>query len=234
MRFNNKNVILPEPIIIFNELCFTANTAGSTIALSNYGGNAPDIKYSSDGVNWTQWDYSAITLTNVGDKAYMKGNNPNGFSKSSKIYSQFTMSGSISASGSVMSLIDEKGVTTVIPSDYCYFRMFSSCTSLTTAPTLPATTLTNYCYSYMFFSCTSLEMAPELPATRLRPYCYSYMFFGCKSLNYIKCLATYIDYFSLSMWAYSVASSGTFVKAAGKTYETGSSGIPSGWTVEEV
>ena len=37
--------------------------------------------------------------------------------------------------------------------------MFSSCTSLTQAPVLPATTLADYCYYYMFYSCTSLTQA---------------------------------------------------------------------------
>ena len=35
---------------------------------------------------------------------------------------------------------------------------FSNCTSLTTAPELPATTLANNCYSKMFSGCTSLQV----------------------------------------------------------------------------
>ena len=31
-----------------------------------------------------------------------------------------------------------------------------------------------------------------------------------------------------------VSSTGTFVKRSGVTYETGNSGIPVGWTVEEI
>ena len=49
--------------------------------------------------------------------------------------------------------------------------MFSSCTSLTQAPALPATTLTSGCYSSMFKGCTSLTSAPTLPATTLADYC---------------------------------------------------------------
>jgi hypothetical protein len=45
--------------------------------------------------------------------------------------------------------------------------MFDGCTSLTTAPALPATTLAANCYSYMFYGCTSLTSAPALPATTL-------------------------------------------------------------------
>ena len=65
----------------------------------------------------------------------------------------------------------------------CYAGMFNSCSSLTTAPELPATTLTDYCYYNMFNSCSSLTTAPELPATTLGKYCYHYMFSRCTSLT---------------------------------------------------
>ena len=67
--------------------------------------------------------------------------------------------------------------------NYCYYYMFSGCTSLTTAPTLPATTLADYCYHGMFKGCTSLTTAPALPATTLASDCYSYMLSGCTSLT---------------------------------------------------
>ena len=66
---------------------------------------------------------------------------------------------------------------------YCYAGMFKGCTSLTTAPALPATTLANYCYYYMFQGCTSLATAPALPATALASYCYCGMFYNCTSLT---------------------------------------------------
>lgn len=49
----------------------------------------------------------------------------------------------------------------------CY-NMFYKCSSLTDVNfTLSATTLTEYCYRGMFNQCTSLITAPELPATTL-------------------------------------------------------------------
>ena len=69
---------------------------------------------------------------------------------------------------------------------YCYNSMFSGCTSLTQAPVLPVTTLATYCYSNMFGNCTSLTSAPELPATNLARNCYYNMFNGCTSLKRIK------------------------------------------------
>ena len=119
---------------------------------------------------------------------------------------------------------------------HCYTGMFYRCTALTTAPVLPATTLENYCYQSMFNGCTSLTQAPELPATQLVDNCYAYMFKNCNNLNYVKCLATDITATNaLTDWLSGVASSGTFVKEYGVEYLTNSpSGIPSGWTVEEI
>ena len=111
--------------------------------------------------------------------------------------------------------------------------MFRNCTSLTQAPELPATKLYSYCYYSMFNGCTSLTTAPELPATTLASACYSYMFDGCKKLNYIKMLATDIPASNcLSNWVGNVSSTGTFVKNPDMTsLPSGTSGIPSGWTV---
>lgn len=116
----------------------------------------------------------------------------------------------------------------------CYYGMFQRCTSLTAAPALPATTLQQQCYSNMFNNCTSLTTAPTLPATTLTTQCYYKMFQGCTNLNYIKCLATDISASNCTYWwVNAVASTGTFVKAAGVSWTTGIDGIPSGWTVTD-
>lgn len=117
----------------------------------------------------------------------------------------------------------------------CYLSMFYDCTSLTTAPSLPATTLANLCYHSMFYGCTGLTTAPTLPATTLMGLCYYYMFYGCSNLNYIKCLATNISAGSCTEdWVRDVASTGIFVKPASTDWasKTGTSGIPSGWTIQ--
>lgn len=117
----------------------------------------------------------------------------------------------------------------------CYGSMFRNCTSLTTAPALPATTLTQACYEWMFYNCTNLTTAPELPATTLINRCYYQMFYDCTSLSTIKCLATDISATDvISFWTVGVASTGTFYKAAGVEWPTGTSGIPSAWTVVEI
>ena len=87
----------------------------------------------------------------------------------------------------------------------------------------------------MFSNCTSLTTAPALPATTLAEGCYQNMFNGCTKLNSIKCLATDISASDCTNnWVYNVASTGTFVKAASMTkWTTGSSGIPTGWTAQD-
>ena len=115
----------------------------------------------------------------------------------------------------------------------CYKQMFQGCASLTQIPELPATTLVIYCYYGMFRDCTSLTTAPELPATTLADSCYKYMFQGCTNLNYIKCLATDISASNCTAgWVRNVASTGTFIKKQGVTWESGINGIPTGWTIE--
>jgi hypothetical protein len=87
----------------------------------------------------------------------------------------------------------------------------------------------------MFQGCTSLTTAPSLHATTLANYCYSNMFNGCTSLNSIKCLATDISADECTEdWVYGVSASGTFTKAESmSSWTTGINGIPSGWTVQD-
>ena len=65
----------------------------------------------------------------------------------------------------------------------CYHSMFKGCERLTEAPDLPAKNLAEYCYISMFEGCTSLTKAPELPAPNLSRYCYYSMFKDCTSLT---------------------------------------------------
>ena len=87
----------------------------------------------------------------------------------------------------------------------------------------------------MFNGCTSLTTAPELPATTLAKYCYSDMFNNCKNLNYVKAMFTTDKSLSLnylSSWLNGVSLNGTFVKSANATWTNEAAEIPIGWTVE--
>ena len=159
---------------------FIAQEANSTIRLSRLSTNQT-LEYSTDNINWLTFNTSVtITLTNVGDKVYIRGvlsaNN------TASNYTQFTMTGRITASGNCNALWNYDDLNAPLK-DFCGYRMFQDCSSLTTAPDLPATTLANNCYRAMFSNCSSLTTAPELPATILVSYCYNNMFTGCTSLT---------------------------------------------------
>ena len=169
-------------------LCFTAEQANSTVRLNKFGTPSTiSLEYSVDKKHWTTytWDgnnVATITLANVGDSVWWRGNNT-AFSLDMNNAYYFIMTGSIEASGNVMSLLDKTCKSVTIPTAYCFNCLFSLCSSLTTAPKLPATTLANWCYFGMFNKCSSLREAPELPATTMVNGCYKNMLQNCTSLQ---------------------------------------------------
>lgn len=171
-----------------NYLCFTANTAGSTVELVKSGNStALNIAYSIDGTTWSDYTFgTVITLNDAGDNVYFRKADEgvaSGFSTFTAYY-YFSMTGSIAANGNVMSLIDQSCEALEIPCSYCFCRLFEGCTALTSAPELPATTLAERCYGSMFKNCTALVTAPkELPATELAEGCYQAMFQSCEKLT---------------------------------------------------
>ena len=199
MRIARRNAALvggggpgPEPPPAYWGLGFTAEEPGVIVNMTKTGSpSGVTLETSRDGVTWTAFDANGgttpITLANVGDRVYFRaGSSGNtGMSDSASAYRNFSFNGSVSASGNIMSLLtqNESDWQTVQMVDYCYFYIFRNCTSLTSAPELPATTLALYCYSGMFRDCTSLTTAPALPATILAPYCYRMMFLDCTSLT---------------------------------------------------
>ena len=189
------------------ELCLRAEEAGSTVELKRNGATEPvKIQYSTDYANWTTVDFNeatttgTITLANVGDKVYFRKADEgvaSGFSNNQYQYS-FAMTGKIAASGNVMSLIDNTCEATTIPNEYCFAMLFEGCTSLTSAPRLPATTLKGTCYWCMFLGCTNLTTPPVLPATTLAESCYTFMFSGCTKLA----TAPVLPATTLKAWCY--------------------------------
>ena len=114
----------------------------------------------------------------------------------------------------------------------CYNSMFTGCKALTSAPQLPSTTLADSCYESMFSGCTSLTSAPQLPATTLADNCYYGMFNGCKALTEVRIAATNISAKNcLWNWLSGVSSTGDFYCDPNTNFETDStSGIPQNWT----
>lgn len=118
----------------------------------------------------------------------------------------------------------------------CMNYMFNGCSSLVSTPIMKNKQTTTRCFQCMFYNCTSLENNYiELNATPTpSSYAYDRMFSNTKIKN-VQCLATgFNGTDTFYNWLYGVPSGGTFIKAAGVTWPSGDSGIPSGWTVVEV
>lgn len=175
-----------------NYLCFTAEAAGSTVSMASYQSPtipAPVLETSSDKVHWVAFvpDTTVITLSEVGDKVYFRGDNTTfGYVKTSPAVNsgwKFTMTGRIAASGNVMSILDKNCESLTIFEVGALRLIFQNCSALTSAPELPATALSQACYTSMFYGCTSLTTPPKLPAMTLAVGCYATMFAGCTALT---------------------------------------------------
>lgn len=167
-----------------NYLCFTALEA-STVKIAQQGSWTTSLQYSLDGRSWSTFDYNTTISLATGESAYVRGVNE-AMAYNSTSYNYFVMTGSVEASGNVMSLIYGSRCDKffVINSRYCFCRLFYNCTSLVTPPELPATTLNNIgIYFQAFQGCTSLTSVPDLPALDLPQNSYYMMFAGCTSLT---------------------------------------------------
>lgn len=212
---------------------FEAQAANSTIGLAKKQVKHT-LEYSYDTITWNSMAKSTIiTLVNIGDKVYIRGKTGR-TAFSSSTYTQFTMTGLISARGNCNAIWSYTNLNAAKAQTYRGYRMFCDCVSLTTAPELPSPILTSYCYYQMFYNCTSLVTAPVLPAITASSYSYYQMFYNCTNLNYIKCLTMYFGTNSTNGWLSNVDSIGTFVKHADAVnWKSGTSGIPDTWVIEE-
>ena len=117
----------------------------------------------------------------------LRGKSPNGTTSNDKrkcakiSFSEYDVD--VSCTGDIRTLIDYENYQNVDTQNARFMCLFRECTSLTTAPNLPAISLADYCYYGMFYECHKLEKAPELPATTLADYCYGGMFLNCVRLK---------------------------------------------------
>ena len=224
--------------VAYEGLCFTS-TGYSSFRVTAEGGldPVPSLEYSKDGSTWTALGTSPVALE-PGDKVYLRGDNAE-FSYNDSKYVHFIMSGSIAASGNIMSLVDSTCASLTIPNVFCFYNLFKDCAALTSAPELPATTLKSSCYGGMFKGCSNLTVAPALPAETLEAHCYEYMFNGCSVLNSIEVHFTDWKYgspnFSTHEWVDGVPAAGDFYCPAGLVDRTEHiSKVPAGWTMHDL
>ena len=148
-------------IQITNYLTFSSPKPFSiSVATPGWDGK---LYYSTDAAAWVEWTGNEVNATEA-DGTYALYFRGTGNTKITSSFSnKWTLSGSsISCIGNIESLLDYETVDAgqhPTLANACYNCMFYGCTSLTTAPSLPATTLANYCYYRMFRNCASIKLA---------------------------------------------------------------------------
>ena len=146
---------------------------------------------------------SEDVILHDGDKMYVKSSDWYTTDVPTEVYTRIYIHGNVACSGNIMSLVNFKNT---IQREYQFYALFTA-SDITSAPDLPATTLTKGCYYNMFN--------------------------GCTKLNYVKAMFTDISAKDcLTSWLYNVSPTGTFVKNPEATYTKTQAGIPSGWTVQ--
>ena len=173
----------PVPSADYKGLAFISS-GESTVRLAQVGTPYEiSLEYSTDESHWKPYTIGeTITLADSTFLLFRSGEHKNRkFSKDDENYYHFEISGPISAQGNTMSLLNRDFSTQL--SKYAFFALFEGCTSLLSAPELPATTMEYGCYAQMFSGCTALKSAPELPAEALAMNCYQRMFRGCSTLS---------------------------------------------------
>ena len=109
------------------------------------------LEYSTDTKTWSEWDGTEIS--SAGNNLYLRGTGNTKITGNSADY-RFVFTGTdalkIACEGNIENLLDYATVRSgghPTMSVACYVGMFMNCTSLVTAPALPATTLSVDCYT---------------------------------------------------------------------------------------
>ena len=173
----------PVPSADYKGLAFISS-GESTVRLAQVGTPYEiSLEYSTDESHWKPYTIGeTITLADSTFLLFRSGEHKNRkFSKDDENYYHFEISGPISAQGNIMSLLNRNFSTPL--TFYGFFALFEGCTSLLSAPELPAEVLATNCYRYMFRGCSTLTSAQELPATTMEQGCYFGMFSECTELT---------------------------------------------------
>ena len=164
-------------------------------------------------------DIKKITLSNKGDRVYIKANHP-GTTANPTPYTHIRVlnestNTKIQARGNIASL-------NYASNDEYKTNYYN--------------TLPEACYVGLFMGCKSLVKAPDLPAVNLSKLCYRSMFSGCTNLKYIYSAAANMASNCTLEWVKGVASTGDFYaqSPAIVNWTTGDNGIPAGWTRHQI
>lgn len=150
----------------------TAMTVGYTRTGTSTAIN-PNVNYSLDGSSWNQMTAGVNVSVPSGSKIYFKGiNNTLGNGTN---YISFNASEPFSVSGNTTSLLYGDDFTDELDSltgTYTFISLFKNSRVVNASGLLLPINTLDRCYISMFSGCTSLTSAPELPATSLASSCY--------------------------------------------------------------
>ena len=170
-------------------LCFTALDPSCSISMTKAGSSPPavSLQYSTNAINWETFTVgeTVVNLT-AGNCAWFKATTTNSrFASSTSSYNLFNITGRVSASGNIMSLLDgSNNDLKKFSSGNAFINLFYGCSTLVEPPDLPATTASNACYFNMFRGCTSLTRIAKMPSA-ISAGSYEIgrmMYAGCESL----------------------------------------------------
>jgi len=115
--------------------------------------------------------------------------------------------------------------------------MFEGCINLEEAPEINLTDMSEECCQRMFcmnrnskITTPKITKSPILRCATGASKCYKEMFKGNGNLIEVTCLMT--SGYQCDNWLTNCSTTGTFKKAASASWSSGTSAIPSGWTVE--
>lgn len=130
----------------------------------------------TNGSGWKTWDGSSIASGEIENNhcIYLRGTGNSKITGANFSDAKWSIVGTnIACNGDIDLLLDYSTVKSgnrPAMASRCYSSMFRDCTSLTTAPSLPATTLASYCYRYMFYGCTKIKLSTTASGTYTKAY----------------------------------------------------------------
>ena len=151
---------------------FSSANPFSISAPKNWDGK---LEYTN-GSGWKMWDGSAIASGEIENNhyIYLRGTGNSKITGTTSSSVKWSIIGTnIACNGDIDLLLDYSTVKNgnrPAMASYCYSNMFYGCTSLTTAPSLPATTLANNCYNSMFYLCTKIKLSTTASGTYTKSY----------------------------------------------------------------
>lgn len=208
-------------------LTLTATADNSSVSLTRNASSLTSTFEYSTGRKWNPYTYLDVINLNNGESCKFRCTYYHPTTNYQR-YPYFIMTGTIEASGNCYSMLSKAFGNITSMSGYYLGFLFKECSSLTTAPTLPATTLSDSCYSTMFMGAGIIK-APTLPATNLVQTPYKTMFQNASFINEVHALYPTLNPAYSGNWLLNVAATGSLFCDPTATVANGASGLPSGW-----